>query len=61
MDPGIASGFTLIELLIVITLIAILAALLFPVFAMAREKARSAVCQPNLRQLGLFSFRKHVT
>ena len=44
-------GFTLIELLVVIAIIAILAAILFPVFARAREKARMAACQSNLRQL----------
>jgi prepilin-type N-terminal cleavage/methylation domain-containing protein/prepilin-type processing-associated H-X9-DG protein len=45
------SGFTLIELLVVIAIIAILAAILFPVFARAREKARQASCQSNLKQL----------
>ena len=44
-------GFTLIELLVVIAIIAILAAILFPVFAKAREKARQASCQSNVKQL----------
>ena len=45
-------GFTLIELLVVIAIIAILAAILFPVFARARENARKANCQSNLKQIG---------
>ena len=49
---GRSSGFTLIELLVVIAIIAILAAILFPVFAQAREKARQTACLSNTKQIG---------
>jgi prepilin-type N-terminal cleavage/methylation domain-containing protein/prepilin-type processing-associated H-X9-DG protein len=54
--PGVTgkrSAFTLIELLVVIAIIAILAAILFPVFAQAREKARQTVCLSNEKEMGL--------
>ena len=46
-------GFTLIELLVVIAIIALLAAILFPVFASVRGKARQIVCLSNMRQIGM--------
>ncbi len=53
MRPKSVKGFTLIELLVVIAIIAILAAILFPVFAKARENARKSNCQSNLKQMAL--------
>jgi prepilin-type N-terminal cleavage/methylation domain-containing protein/prepilin-type processing-associated H-X9-DG protein len=52
-SPAMQRGFTLIELLVVIAIISILASILFPTFAQAREKARQTSCQSNLHQVGL--------
>ncbi|MBC8104232.1 MAG: DUF1559 domain-containing protein [Cytophagales bacterium] len=52
-EAAIGRGFTLIELLVVIAIIALLVAILFPVFAQAREKGRQTACVSNLRQIGI--------
>lgn len=56
MQPTNKRGFTLIELLVVIAIIAILAAILFPVFAQARERARAISCISNMKQMGTALF-----
>lgn len=52
-QKGLRKGFTLIELLVVIAIIAILAAILFPIFAKAKEAAKRAVCLSNFKQIGI--------
>jgi prepilin-type N-terminal cleavage/methylation domain-containing protein/prepilin-type processing-associated H-X9-DG protein len=51
--PGSRSGFTLIELLVVVAIVSLLAAILLPVFASVRERARALACLSNVRQIGL--------
>lgn len=59
MSNTLKKGFTLIELLVVIAIIAILAAILFPVFGRARENARRSSCQSNMKQIGL-GFKQYI-
>lgn len=59
MSNTLKKGFTLIELLVVIAIIAILAAILFPVFGRARENARRSSCQSNIKQIGL-GFKQYI-
>lgn len=54
-----SAGFTLIELLVVVAIVAILVAIIFPVFSAARERGRSASCQSNVRQIGI-AFQAYV-
>jgi prepilin-type N-terminal cleavage/methylation domain-containing protein/prepilin-type processing-associated H-X9-DG protein len=58
--PRVKSGFTLIEMLVVIGIIALLAAIMFPVFGRVRENGRRATCSNNMRQLGL-AFTQYMT
>ncbi|MDQ3812610.1 MAG: DUF1559 domain-containing protein [Armatimonadota bacterium] len=58
-NSTVKRGFTLIELLVVIAIIAILAAILFPVFARARENARKSSCQSNMKQIAL-GFKQYI-
>lgn len=59
ISPETRRGFTLIELLVVIAIIALLAAILFPVFARARENARKSSCQNNVKQIGI-AFQQYI-
>ena len=57
MERGLNRGFTLIELLVVIAIIAILAAILFPIFVAAKESGKRAYCQSNLKQLAMATLK----
>ncbi len=59
MYPRVCRGFTLIELLVVVAIIAILVAILFPVFQAAKRKARRATCDSNMRQIAM-AFKRYV-